>query len=550
MENHDVAGDDDSPVSQPGSMEDAQGNRMDVGRGRALPAPHPDPALELPWRVRGPQTAKDIAETGKPSQWSSEVLKGILKHLNRTMSGYDVAGDDDSPVSQPGSMEDAQGNRMDVGRGRALPAPHPDPALELPWRVRGPQTAKDIAETGKPSQWSSEVLKGILKHLNRTMSGYDVAGDDDSPVSQPGSMEDAQGNRMDVGRGRALPAPHPDPALELPWRVRGPQTAKDIAETGKPSQWSSEVLKGILKHLNRTMSGYDVAGDDDSPVSQPGSMEDAQGNRMDVGRGRALPAPHPDPALELPWRVRGPQTAKDIAETGKPSQWSSEVLKGILKHLNRTMSGYDVAGDDDSPVSQPGSMEDAQGNRMDVGRGRALPAPHPDPALELPWRHRGPQTAKDIAETGKPSHPSSEFLQEILMAMDWAMSGYGMDNETVEKEAFWEGGSQMMPASDETTGAIQSTGMPVLSNPGEADHARIDRVLQYESGRDGKRRSDTVTPKNYWRYIIEGFLAFLGYILVSTICWCVICVCRRSKWRLDKTLGSQPPAPEQPDHPP
>ncbi|GAB0192579.1 hypothetical protein GRJ2_001723200 [Grus japonensis] len=95
----------------------------------------------------------------------------------------------------------------------------------------------------------------------------------------------------------------------------------------------------------------------------------------------------------------------------------------------------------------------------DMGRGRALPAPRLDPALELTWHPRGPQRAKYKAETGKRSQQSSEDLKEILKELDKAARE--LDRETVEEEALQEGGSQAVPVSDEKKGAIQSTGVPV-----------------------------------------------------------------------------------------
>ncbi|XP_074878319.1 uncharacterized protein LOC142028250 isoform X2 [Buteo buteo] len=57
----------------------------------------------------------------------------------------------------------------------------------------------------------------------------------------------------------------------------------------------------------------------------------------DVGTGRALPASRLGPALELTWHPRGPQRAKykAKAEIGRSSQRSPEVLKEILKELDK-----------------------------------------------------------------------------------------------------------------------------------------------------------------------------------------------------------------------
>ncbi|XP_054668096.1 uncharacterized protein LOC129200873 [Grus americana] len=121
----------------------------------------------------------------------------------------------------------------------------------------------------------------------------------------------------------------------------------------------------------------------------------------------------------------------------------------------------DMAGGNGHPASRLGSRADAQGDLMDMGRGRALPAPRLDPALDLTWHPRGPQRAKYKAETGKRSQQSSEDLKEILKELDKAARE--LDRETVEEEALQEGGSQAVPVSDEKKGAIQSTGVPGAS---------------------------------------------------------------------------------------
>ncbi|KAM6033096.1 uncharacterized protein LJ206_001838 isoform 1-T1 [Theristicus caerulescens] len=85
----------------------------------------------------------------------------------------------------------------------------------------------------------------------------------------------------------------------------------------------------------------DVAGGDGYPASWLDSRADAQGDGMDVGTGRAFEASGMDPALELTWHARGPQGAKYKAEIGKSSQQSSEVLKEILKDLDKSAHGVD-----------------------------------------------------------------------------------------------------------------------------------------------------------------------------------------------------------------
>ncbi|KAM9258093.1 uncharacterized protein RDI95_015213 [Morus bassanus] len=87
--------------------------------------------------------------------------------------------------------------------------------------------------------------------------------------------------------------------------------------------------------------GLDVAEGDGYPASRLGSRADALGDRMGMSTGRAFPASGLDPALELTWHRRGPQRVKYKAETGKSSQRSSEVLKQILKELDKAAHELD-----------------------------------------------------------------------------------------------------------------------------------------------------------------------------------------------------------------
>ncbi|KAM9257790.1 uncharacterized protein RDI95_015310 [Morus bassanus] len=87
--------------------------------------------------------------------------------------------------------------------------------------------------------------------------------------------------------------------------------------------------------------GEDVAEGDGYPASRLGSRADALGDRMGMSTGRAFPASGLDPALELTWHRRGPQRVKYKAETGKSSQRSSEVLKQILKELDKAAHELD-----------------------------------------------------------------------------------------------------------------------------------------------------------------------------------------------------------------
>ncbi|XP_054688193.1 uncharacterized protein LOC129208844 isoform X1 [Grus americana] len=190
----------------------------------------------------------------------------------------------------------------------------------------------------------------------------------------------------------------------------------------------------------------------------------------------------------------------------------------------------DMAGGNGHPASRLGSRADAQGDLMDMGRGRALPAPRLDPALDLTWHPRGPQRAKYKAETGKRSQQSSEDLKEILKELDKAARE--LDRETVEEEALQEGGSQAVPVSDEKKGAIQSTGVPALSNPGEAHHTGIYEFFRTNTGVDGKRNANAMDPNDFQKYCIEGAAAILGSMLLGMLLCCGIYVWRKRRQRL------------------
>ncbi|XP_074781916.1 uncharacterized protein LOC141969737 [Athene noctua] len=154
-----------------------------------------------------------------------------------------------------------------------------------------------------------------------------------------------------------------------------------------------------------------------------------------------------------PWRARA------LAVPGASGHSTAQPA------LVREDQGHptEVSGGDGSAASQLRSRGEAQGDRTDVGTGRALPARRADPALELRWRRRRPQRAKDNAEVGQPSQPYSEVLQEILKELERAMPAQGNGHGSVEKEVFGEGGRQAVPASAERTGAVQPAGVPGAS---------------------------------------------------------------------------------------
>ncbi|XP_054697873.1 uncharacterized protein LOC129212992 isoform X6 [Grus americana] len=154
----------------------------------------------------------------------------------------------------------------------------------------------------------------------------------------------------------------------------------------------------------------------------------------------------------------------------------------------------------------------------------------PRGVIATTWNNSCPQRAKYKAETGKRSQQSSEDLKEILKELDKAARE--LDRETVEEEALQEGGSQAAPVSDEKKGAIQSTGVPALSNPGEAHHTGIYEFFRTNTGVDGKRNANAMDPDDFQKYCIEGAAAILGSMLLGMLLCCGIYVWRKRRQRL------------------
>ncbi|KAM6232294.1 uncharacterized protein M6G45_014932 [Spheniscus humboldti] len=490
-----VAGGDGYPASRLGSRPDAQGDRTDVGTGRAFPPSRMDPALELTWHPRGPQGAKHKAEMGRSSQRSSEVLKEILQELHK------------APHEMDG--ETVEKEALQEGGSHAVP-------------VSDEKTGA-IQSTGVPAVPGGDGHPASQPDLVREPQGdpTGVAGGDGYPASRLGSRPDAQGDRTDVGTGRAFPPSRMDPALELTWHPRGPQRAKHKAEMGRSSQRSSEVLKEILQELHK------------APHEMDG--ETVEKEALQEGGSHAVP-------------VSDEKTGA-IQSTGVPAVPGGDGHPASQPDLVREPQGdpTGVAGGDGYPASRLGSRPDAQGDRTDVGTGRAFPPSRMDPALELTWHPRGPQGAKHKAEMGRSSQRSSEVLKEILQELHKAP--HEMDGETVEKEALQEGGSHAVPVSDEKTGAIQSTGVPVLSNPGEAHRAGIYEFFRKNPGVDGKRNTNATDPKDFQKYCIEGAVAVLGSMLLGMALCCVICLWRKRKQRLSAASGARPDTSSCPSHP-
>ncbi|KAM9266887.1 uncharacterized protein FYN16_006096 [Cariama cristata] len=158
----------------------------------------------------------------------------------------------------------------------------------------------------------------------------------------------------------------------------------------------------------------------------------------------------------------------------------------------------------------------------------------------------------------KSSQQSSEVLKEILGDLDQAAQE--MDHGTMEKEALQEGGNHEVPISDGKKGTIQSAGMPVLSNPGEAHHTRVYEVFQENPGVDGRRSANAVGPQDFRKYCTEGVMAILGSMLLGMVFCFAIYQWRKRQKRLaaasraqpntrsyPASLDSRPPQPNTPE---
>ncbi|XP_069630068.1 uncharacterized protein [Haliaeetus albicilla] len=188
------------------------------------------------------------------------------------------------------------------------------------------------------------------------------------------------------------------------------------------------------------------------------------------------------------------------------------------------------------PTAQPDLVWEPQGNPTDVAGRNGYPASQPGSRADVQGDRMGPQRAKykAKAEIGKSSQRSREVLKEILKELDKA--AHEMDRETVEKEAFQDGDSHTVPVTDEKTGAVQSTGVPVavLSSPGEAHHMRRYDFFPKNPGADGKRNTNAMDPQDFRYYCIEGAVAVLGSVLFGMILCCVI----RLWWKRRRRLSA------------
>ncbi|XP_030350688.1 uncharacterized protein LOC115611613 isoform X2 [Strigops habroptila] len=173
-----------------------------------------------------------------------------------------------------------------------------------------------------------------------------------------------------------------------------------------------------------------------------------------------------------------------------------------------------VAGGDGYPASWLGSMADTQGDHMDVGTGRALPASQLDPALGLTWHHRGPPEAKYKDEIGESSQGSSEVLREILTDLDEA--AHEVNRETME--ALQEGDRRGVPASGGRMGAYSSVDEP---------------------GVDDKKNPNAADQNEFRKLCTEGIMVVLGSMLLGMVFCCVIHLWRKRRRRIAAASASQ-----------
>ncbi|XP_029852178.1 uncharacterized protein LOC115333411 [Aquila chrysaetos chrysaetos] len=127
------------------------------------------------------------------------------------------------------------------------------------------------------------------------------------------------------GGGNGYPASQLDVGLEPLGHPADP-----LKVNGFPTSWSTPVLEP-------ESNPRAVPVGEGDPASWLGSRTEAPGDGMvtDVPAGRTLLAPRLDAVLQPGWHRRGPPRARYPAEGGKKSLEPSEVLRQMLKELER-----------------------------------------------------------------------------------------------------------------------------------------------------------------------------------------------------------------------
>ncbi|XP_039241708.1 uncharacterized protein LOC113993965 isoform X2 [Pipra filicauda] len=323
-----------------------------------------------------------------------------------------------------------------VSAGRTFPAPFlvapPKPASH----GRGPPRGKSQPPGEKKTHESNEVLKEILKELQKGQEMdqgalWQAAFPKGSSGSVPGSAEGREampgtGTRdhdLDylqvlvddalsfleqpggVSAGKTFPAPLLVPLHKRNSHGKGPLKGRSEAEGDKEFLESNEILREIVKEL---MRGREM---DQGALWQAAFPKGSSGSVPGSAAGReAMP---------------GTGTRDEGAGNASPLDWLHEVLE---------------------PVQPPAG----------VSAGRTFPAPLLLVPYKLNSHHRGPPGGKSQPQGAKKSQEPSEGMRQMLKGV--LQGGPEMDQEAVQKSVFPKGSSGSMPGSAEGREAMPGTG--------------------------------------------------------------------------------------------
>ncbi|XP_064524147.1 uncharacterized protein LOC135420513 isoform X9 [Pseudopipra pipra] len=380
-----------------------------------------------------------------------------------------------------------------VSAGRTFPAPLLVPRPKLLSHGRGPPRGKSQPPGEKKTQMDQGAVHKLM--FPEGSSGS-VPGSAEGREAMPGTGTRAEntGNASPldwlrkvlgplqpparVSAGRTFPAPLLVASPKLLSHGRGPPRGKSQPPGEKKTLESNEVLKEIMKELQK---GREM---DQGALWQAAFPEGSSGSVPGSAAGReAMP---------------GTGTRDEGAGNASPLDWLHEVLEPL----------------------QPPAV-------TGVSAGRTFPAPLLLVPYKLNSHHRGPPGGKSQPpgkkKSQEPSEGTRQMLKEVLQA------GPEMDQGALWQAAFPKGSSGSVPGSAEGREAMPGTG----TRDAAGATTRAPKI-QESAGRDFCRGT---------RCLIVIMASMLGGLLVIMSCCAGIWY-----WRVRKRQESSlAPAPEQPN---
>ncbi|XP_064524140.1 uncharacterized protein LOC135420513 isoform X3 [Pseudopipra pipra] len=307
-----------------------------------------------------------------------------------------------------------------VSAGRTFPAPLLVPRPKLLSHGRGPPRGKSQPPGEKKTQMDQGAVHKLM--FPEGSSGS-VPGSAEGREAMPGTGTRAEntGNASPldwlrkvlgplqpparVSAGRTFPAPLLVASPKLLSHGRGPPRGKSQPPGEKKTLESNEVLKEIMKELQK---GREM---DQGALWQAAFPEGSSGSVPGSAAGReAMP---------------GTGTRDEGAGNASPLDWLHEVLE---------------------PLQPPAG----------VSAGRTFPAPLLLVPYKLNSHHRGPPGGKSQPpgkkKSQEPSEGTRQMLKEVLQA------GPEMDQGALWQAAFPKGSSGSVPGSAEGREAMPGTG--------------------------------------------------------------------------------------------